>query len=308
MQSNRFCQAARSRNHSGLCHRVHPLLPVLPYYPYNEKQFREDCYNKINKRIDEQKETFKAAGVKVNNKITNSGKAYEVICNAADKIGACAIIVGVGEHFILENLIGSTTEKVTRLAKQNVMVINPLKQGDIHKILCAYDFTESADATLEKTVNIDRLMNAELDILHFIQESAYKTFKNAGEDVTLTIVKANLLQATQKIRDSIDITINCHVRKGKPAFEICDFAKTENTELLVIGASGNSAITRLFLGSNSSHVLRKAPCSIMITRLTQEANMSNFVSESGYDMEEKYFYEAENRNCPRSTSRYQKSS
>jgi nucleotide-binding universal stress UspA family protein len=248
---------------------VHAIeyIPYYPYYPYNEKQFREDCYNEINKRMDELKEIFKAKGVQVNENIIESGKAYDVICNAADKIDACAIIVGVGEHFLLENLIGSTTEKVTRLAKQSVIVINPHKSGDIKKVLCAYDFTDHAEGTLNDALEATKLLDAELDILHVVQESAYKAFNFTEELATFTKVEEQLKEATKRVQEATDINCHYHVVGGKPAQNICEFAEKNNTDLLLIGASGHSAITRLFLGSTSGNVLRKAPCSIMITRL-----------------------------------------
>lgn len=62
--------------------------------------------------MDEQKEIFAAASVKVNKNIIESGKAYEVIGNAADEIETCAIIVGVGEHFLLENLLALLLRKL----------------------------------------------------------------------------------------------------------------------------------------------------------------------------------------------------
>lgn len=248
---------------------VHAIeyIPYYPYYPYNEKKFRQDCYNEINERMNEQKDIFEAAGITVNENIIEDGNAYDVICNAATKIHACAIIVGVGEHFLLENLIGSTAEKVARLAKQNVIVINPHNQGDIHKILCAYDFTAHADSTLEKAINVANIFGADLDIIHVVHESAYRGFYKVN-DAPLEEIKEKLLKATETLRDNAKVTVNCHVKTGKPAVEICNFAKHENTQLLVMGASGHNTLTRLFLGSNTNHVLRKAPCSILITRLT----------------------------------------
>lgn len=86
-------------------------------------------------------------------------------------------------------------------------------------------------------------MNTGLDVINVIQESTYKALKGAIENDTAELAKEKILQATQSIRDKVDITINCHVRACEPAREICDYTEANGTELLIIEASGHSAIT-----------------------------------------------------------------
>jgi nucleotide-binding universal stress UspA family protein len=50
--------------------------------------------------------------------------------------------------------------------------------------------------------------------------------------------------------------------------EIFKFIETNDTDLLSIGSSGHSKVTRFFLGSTAEKILRKAPCSIMTSKKT----------------------------------------
>jgi nucleotide-binding universal stress UspA family protein len=58
------------------------------------------------------------------------------------------------------------------------------------------------------------------------------------------------------------------VAKGDPKTVILDHAAAMHAELIVLGASGLSAVERFLLGSVSRAVLRFAPCSVALVRQT----------------------------------------
>lgn len=56
------------------------------------------------------------------------------------------------------------------------------------------------------------------------------------------------------------------VLTGNPAREICEYAKTNDIDLIVIGSRGLSDLAELFLGSVSSDVLHRAHCAVTVVR------------------------------------------
>jgi nucleotide-binding universal stress UspA family protein len=56
------------------------------------------------------------------------------------------------------------------------------------------------------------------------------------------------------------------VLEGQPAKAMCDYAKEQNIDLIVIGSRGHSAFTELILGSVSSQVVHHAPCAVTVIR------------------------------------------
>jgi nucleotide-binding universal stress UspA family protein len=50
---------------------------------------------------------------------------------------------------------------------------------------------------------------------------------------------------------------------GNPGTSICDFAKTWNADLILIGRRGLHGLNELFLGSVSNYVLHHAPCHVL---------------------------------------------
>jgi nucleotide-binding universal stress UspA family protein len=54
--------------------------------------------------------------------------------------------------------------------------------------------------------------------------------------------------------------------RGDAGPELCDLAKTRGAAAIVMGTRGRGGIKRAFLGSVSDHVVRNAPCPVIVTR------------------------------------------
>jgi len=59
--------------------------------------------------------------------------------------------------------------------------------------------------------------------------------------------------------------VHCAVREGSPRKVIVEYIEKHNTDLVVMPARKND-ISKVFLGSNSSHVVNQAPCSVLVVR------------------------------------------
>lgn len=60
--------------------------------------------------------------------------------------------------------------------------------------------------------------------------------------------------------------VETQVLLGEPATEIELFAKEVGATVLVVGSRGHGAIKRAFLGSVSDHLVRHAPCPVLVVR------------------------------------------
>jgi nucleotide-binding universal stress UspA family protein len=56
------------------------------------------------------------------------------------------------------------------------------------------------------------------------------------------------------------------VLRGDPATSLCDLATEYGARAIVMGSRGRGGIKRALLGSVSDHVVRNAPCPVIITR------------------------------------------
>lgn len=53
---------------------------------------------------------------------------------------------------------------------------------------------------------------------------------------------------------------------GVPAEKICELARAEEADLIVIGARGESMVKELLMGSTSHKVIQLAPCPVLVAR------------------------------------------
>lgn len=60
--------------------------------------------------------------------------------------------------------------------------------------------------------------------------------------------------------------------QGSPGKCICEFARTWQADLIVMGRRGLSGLSELFLGSVSNYVLHYAPCAVLILHRDSRAS------------------------------------
>ncbi len=56
-----------------------------------------------------------------------------------------------------------------------------------------------------------------------------------------------------------------HVLRGPAAESICDLAESVSARAIVVGTRGRGGIKRAMLGSVSDHLVRNAPCPVVVT-------------------------------------------
>lgn len=245
---------------------VHAIeyIPYYPYLPYDEKKVEEDFAKDINKKLEAVKQVFSAQGIILKDCIVEKGKAFNLICETADKVKATKIVLGVGPHYLLESIIGSTADKVIRLAHQAVFLLNPYKSiSGFDKILCGYDFTESSDKALETAFSVSKALNASLDVLHVIPDSV--AFINSDSAAVEVAAKKKFSEKLAELNIESG-AVSLHVSRGKAVPEICSFIDKNKIELLIVGTRSQNTFSRLFIGSTTEKLIRMAPCNVMTTK------------------------------------------
>ncbi|CAM4077255.1 universal stress protein [Saccharibacillus endophyticus] len=75
-----------------------------------------------------------------------------------------------------------------------------------------------------------------------------------------------LLQSAGEKLAASGLAYGTAVRKGDAARGICEFARSESADLIVIGTRGHGLAAELLLGSVSHKVIQHAPCPVMTIR------------------------------------------
>jgi len=73
-------------------------------------------------------------------------------------------------------------------------------------------------------------------------------------------------RAVGRLREA-GLTAEPRMVVGDPRAALLDAARSENTDLVVVGSHGRTGIKKLLLGSVASHIVTHAPCSVLVVRM-----------------------------------------
>ena len=92
------------------------------------------------------------------------------------------------------------------------------------------------------------------------------TLPGDANDERVARVARSVLERTLQTLSRIESTIHEVTLVGNPAKEIVEFATNLGVGLIVAGTRGRSPEKELYLGSVSSALAHRAPCSVLIVR------------------------------------------
>lgn len=77
---------------------------------------------------------------------------------------------------------------------------------------------------------------------------------------------ADLLSPFRSLLEEGGADFGDMVLEGPPAEKICEVARIEDCEMIIMGSRGRSDLKGLLLGSVAHRVLQQAPCPVLIVR------------------------------------------
>ena len=77
--------------------------------------------------------------------------------------------------------------------------------------------------------------------------------------------ESHLVELVRRAR-AVGVTAEFLVWTGDPGSSISAAAEAEEADLVVVGTRGRSGAERMLLGSVSDHVVRNAPCPVLVVR------------------------------------------
>ncbi len=137
------------------------------------------------------------------------------------------------------------------------------------KIMLAVDLTEESNEVAKRALELVRIYNAELHIVHVIEPLSLAY----GGDVPMDLssvqeqlqdqAKSHLREFGQRLGVTED---NQHLIFGRPESEIQRTADEHEADLIVVGSHGRHGLA-LLLGSTANGVLHGAICDVLAVRV-----------------------------------------
>lgn len=193
----------------------------------------------------------------------------EILLNYADLHDIDLIVLGThGHRGIGRILLGSTAEKIVRLAKCSVLTVggkaHKMLSPEIGRILVPIDFSEFSLNALDTAQQLAQPLGAEISLLHVFQPISFPLPYGVTSP---NIMTAEVRQRTQRALDALgensaEIRVTTHTEHGFPEHEINAFAQKNDVDLIVIASHGLTGFNRFIQGSVSQEVVRQAPCPV----------------------------------------------
>ena len=242
-------------------------IHVLPNDVVNEK-VKSLLHETATQKLQETADQLESHGVQTSEPILAFGSPHKEIVQAAVKVKANLILTGSGETRKGEKfLLGTTTQRIIQNSAEPVFVVKEGMPLNVQHILCPVDFSPTSKRALKNAITLAHRFKAELTILSVceLQSSVWFTSekdKALENDSRCDGHKANFYKFLEGFNLS-NLKYNTEIRKGDPAKEILNTISSKKIDLLVIGTTGKTGLSRLVIGSVTEKVVREVPCSFI---------------------------------------------
>jgi len=142
----------------------------------------------------------------------------------------------------------------------------------LRRILVPIDFSEFSKNALKYAIPFAQQFQASIDLLYVVEPAIYPAdfsfgqvgFPNVEEELRKR--GAEELENLMKKEIGRRLPARFSVRTGKPFYEINQYSKEEDVDLIVIATHGHSGVEHILFGSTAEKVVRKAPCPVLVVR------------------------------------------
>lgn len=138
------------------------------------------------------------------------------------------------------------------------------------RILFPTDFSDHAAYAQRFAQSLAKQYGADLHIIHVVQLYTYVVDFGMDSTVQYQSVQASLQQLLDDLLDELagePYSVSGELIQGDPVKEIVRVAREDNSDLIVLGTHGRSALEHVLLGSVAEKVVRKAPCPVLSVRM-----------------------------------------
>ncbi len=200
------------------------------------------------------------------------------LAEVAERTGASMIVVGAGHDGGYGRVVlGSTAHRLLHSSPVPVAVstrgYRASEHGRVVRATCAFRGDEASRRTLARTAAICRDVGAALRVVTFAVRGRTMFPPEVATSSEDAVQEAWAAQAAQMQQDAIDAlaaegelpgSVEQVVAHGRSWANAVDSLPWERDEVLVLGSSSSSLVSRLFLGSNGEKILRHSPVPVVV--------------------------------------------
>jgi nucleotide-binding universal stress UspA family protein len=281
------CSTAAMEMGRALSHFCHAELTVLHVHPYDPPVGDAIAFGTLSPSLDDEARAalLERLGARLLPRETDGRRVEPVVRegNAAEEIleyvrhGIDLIVMGThGGRPLDRLLVGSVAGRVSRKAPCSVLTIRTDSSGmarhaALRNILCAVDLSAASEGTIAMAASVARAVGGHLTLFHATDPRRWGYHPMSvpqGDErmrrFTVDTARDHLTAlADRHAGGGLEVAIA--VSLGRARDEILRRSSHIGADLIVVGAHARSALGG-FLGSMPQHLMRTAPCPVLIAR------------------------------------------
>lgn len=206
--------------------------------------------------------------------VTDSSAASAVISYVEDHDIDLVVMGTHGYRRLKRVLLGSTAERVVRLAKCPVLTVRRDAKVDDYeprRILVPVDFSDQTESLLRHAMFVAADENAVIDVIHVIPPQYLPAIYYGADPLPVPYdqIRRRTMTHLREVLDDVigdSVKSNPFVAVGDPVTEITEMANKSDYDLMIISTHGYSGVKHALLGSVAERVVRSAPCPVLVTK------------------------------------------
>lgn len=132
-----------------------------------------------------------------------------------------------------------------------------------NKILVPVDFSEQSLIALGQSYNLAREYNAELLLLHVIEDAGWMRTTTKQLKETKASFQKKLDKLAAETSRTNKIVVDTMIAKGKVYEKIIEVSEMVNATMIIMGCNSRKKIGNFFIGSNALRVVRQSTCPVI---------------------------------------------
>ena len=143
--------------------------------------------------------------------------------------------------------------------------------SEFAKILVTTDFSDQAQAGVEKAAALARQLNSEVVLLYVVEDHLPPLIIFTPEADREEMLESHRQWAEEKLREYAeahltghDVDVEVVAVSGVPSARIVRYAEENQVDLIVMASNGYGPVRQLLMGSTTERVLHHAHCPVLV--------------------------------------------
>ena len=253
------------------------------------KQYAEEATAEARK--------FLGDTVQVEYTSTSASSASEGLIATATEKGVALIALGSARHGPLGRFtIGGIANEMLHLSLVPVALAprgyRPSSDAKLRRVTCAFSGSTQSRSAFDTAVQLSRQHAVPVRLTTFVVHDRQMYPSQVGYDAERLVAeqwRAQALEVQEKAVATLpdDVVVDTSVVSGRDWEEALDSLSWEEGEVLVVGSSRLGPVARVFLGSNTTKIVRSSPVPVVVIPRGADVRLQDAApSARGFEQEQ----------------------